>query len=129
MVEGQYRGMPLKFVDTPGLELSSTAVGYNNKVLNAIKGAQKKHKPDLVLYVDRCDVVRAASPSCIRKPNQSCCPVPDVLHTPCVGLRNCIVLCRAAAACYCKGCSLVKLRETASAKRQGSSLSAHAGVS
>ena len=45
-------------MDTPGLESSANALGYNNKVLHSIKAAQKKHKPDLVLYVDRCDTVR-----------------------------------------------------------------------
>lgn len=56
-MEGSFRGMPMRFVDTPGLQASSTALNQNTKVLHAIKGAQKKYKPDLVLYVDRCDMV------------------------------------------------------------------------
>ncbi|KAK9809626.1 hypothetical protein WJX73_008770 [Symbiochloris irregularis] len=58
-VEGRYREMPMRFIDTPGLQASPTALAHNTKVLHAIKGAQKKYKPDLVLYVDRCDMVRS----------------------------------------------------------------------
>ena len=57
LVEGSYRGMPLRFIDTPGLELATTAIGKNTRTLHSIRAAQKKHKPDLVLYIDRCDVV------------------------------------------------------------------------
>ena len=57
VVDGTYRGLPLRFIDTPGLELSASAISHNNRLLFSIKGAMKKHKPQLVLYVDRCDAV------------------------------------------------------------------------
>ena len=58
VVTGQYRGIGLRFIDTPGLTMSGSSLTGNARILHGIKKALKKHRPDLVLYVDRQDVVR-----------------------------------------------------------------------
>jgi GTPase SAR1 family protein len=50
---GSVLGCDLTLIDTPGLHASASGYGRNQQVLQAIKGAYKKHKPDLVVYVDR----------------------------------------------------------------------------
>ena len=50
-------GMRLRFVDTPGLEASADRDGHNRHVLSQIEKARRRYKPDLVLYVDRLDMV------------------------------------------------------------------------
>ena len=57
VVQGQFRGINLKCIDTPGLAMSGSSLTGNNRALHAIRKAMRKHKPDLVLYVDRNDVV------------------------------------------------------------------------
>ena len=58
VVKGEFRGIGLRFIDTPGLAMSGSSLTTNAKVLHGIRRAMKKHRPDLVLYVDRQDVVR-----------------------------------------------------------------------
>lgn len=58
VVEGSVRGIPCRFIDTPGLNPAASQLATNLRSLNSIKAAYKKHKPDIVLYVDRLDVVR-----------------------------------------------------------------------
>ncbi len=58
IVQGTYRGFKVKFIDTPGLHMASSQLARNMDVLNAAKKAFNKHKPDLVLYVDRMDELR-----------------------------------------------------------------------
>ena len=58
VVHGQYRGIRLKCIDTPGLAMSGSSLTRNQAKLHAIRKAMNKHRPDLVLYVDRNDVVR-----------------------------------------------------------------------
>ena len=35
-MEGDYHGIPLRFIDTPGLVPSADAVGHNERVLNQV---------------------------------------------------------------------------------------------
>ena len=67
-------GMRLRFIDTPGLEPSASRIGHNQRVLSQIKKAMNKYKPDLVLYIDRMDVVRAvpARSSCFQNSWPGC---------------------------------------------------------
>lgn len=57
VLDGCINGIRVRFIDTPGLQAASSAVGYNGRVLGQIRKAHKKHKPDNVLYFDRMDVV------------------------------------------------------------------------
>lgn len=66
VVHGQYRGINLKCIDTPGLAMSGSTLTRNAGVLHAIRKAMNKHKPDLVLYVDRNDVVGPVRWLCCR---------------------------------------------------------------
>ena len=36
VVEGNYHGIPLRFIDTPGLVPSADSVGHNERVLNQV---------------------------------------------------------------------------------------------
>jgi hypothetical protein len=58
VISGVVSGINIRFVDTPGLEASASAVRKNQGVLLGIKAAHKKYNPDIVLYVDRVDMVR-----------------------------------------------------------------------
>eukprot|EP00891_Asterochloris_glomerata_P006308 jgi/Astpho2/6308/fgenesh1_pg.00090_%23_4_t len=58
MYRGDFEGIPLRLIDTPGLEVSQAEMGSNLEKLGKIKRAYKKHKPDIVMYVDRADVIR-----------------------------------------------------------------------
>jgi hypothetical protein len=62
VISGVVSGINIRFVDTPGLEAAASAVRKNQKVLLGIKAAHKKYNPDIVLYVDRVDVVRHSLP-------------------------------------------------------------------
>ena len=59
MVTGEFRGIGLRCIDTPGLTMSGSSLTSNSRILHTIKKAMKKHRPDLVLYVDRQDMVRS----------------------------------------------------------------------
>ena len=59
VVTGQFRGIGLRCIDTPGLTMSGSSLTSNSRILHTIKKAMKKHRPDLVLYVDRQDMVRS----------------------------------------------------------------------
>ena len=48
-------GVKMRFIDTPGL---SHSAANGPRVLAQINRAYKKYKPDIVLYVDRADVIR-----------------------------------------------------------------------
>ncbi len=37
-MEGDYHGIPLRFIDTPGLVPSADCVGHNERVLNQARG-------------------------------------------------------------------------------------------
>ncbi|KAK9858808.1 hypothetical protein WJX84_002378 [Apatococcus fuscideae] len=58
---GEFKGIALKLIDTPGLEPSSSATAHNRSILKKIKSAHKKYKPNMVFYVDRMDVLRRQS--------------------------------------------------------------------
>ncbi|KAK9837680.1 hypothetical protein WJX74_002838 [Apatococcus lobatus] len=55
---GEFKGVGVKIIDTPGLESSSNATAHNLSVLKKIKAAHRKYKPTMVFYVDRMDVLR-----------------------------------------------------------------------
>lgn len=57
-VTGTVAGVRVKFIDTPGLQPSAANIGSNQRLLNQMHGAFKKHKPDIMLYMDRADVFR-----------------------------------------------------------------------
>jgi len=46
--------MAVTAIDTPGLHASADAQSANRSLLKSIKGAWKKHKPNFLVYVDRC---------------------------------------------------------------------------
>lgn len=64
MLEGAINGIRVRFIDTPGLQASSSAVGYNTRVLSQIRKAHRKYKPDNVLYFDRMDQVSPSLSIC-----------------------------------------------------------------
>eukprot|EP00798_Chlamydomonas_sp_ICE-L_P015505 gene15505-21592_t len=55
VTKGTAHGIPLICIDTPGLVPSASESKYNSKVLRQIRSAYQKHKPDLVIFVDRLD--------------------------------------------------------------------------
>lgn len=61
VINGEVNGIKIKFIDTPGLELSPSAMSRNIQRLRAAKRAYDKHKPSCVLYVDRMDNSRRDS--------------------------------------------------------------------
>lgn len=50
---GSVAGIELRLVDTPGLAACAADAGTNAAPLRAIRGAFRRYKPDLVVYVDR----------------------------------------------------------------------------
>ena len=56
VIRGEISGIPVTFIDTPGLEPSAAAIGANLAKLHAAKRAWNRHKPQAVLYVDRLDM-------------------------------------------------------------------------
>lgn len=58
VVEGSVKGINMRFIDTPGLQLGSSSLRHNDNILAQIKKATKKMKPDVVMWVDRMDVLR-----------------------------------------------------------------------
>ena len=59
VVEGSVNGIAVRFIDTPGLQPAASAAAANARILADIRRAHNKHKPDIVLYFDRMDLVRA----------------------------------------------------------------------
>ena len=57
MVEGGAFGLKLRLIDTPGLHPASGSQRTNDKILSKINKARSKHKPDLVIYCERLDMV------------------------------------------------------------------------
>ncbi|KAK9820840.1 hypothetical protein WJX81_004481 [Elliptochloris bilobata] len=58
VVEGSVNGIAVRFIDTPGLQPAASAAAANAHILADIRRAHNKHKPDIVLYFDRMDLVR-----------------------------------------------------------------------
>lgn len=58
VLRGQVAGVPITFIDTPGLQPGPASAAANLKTLHAAKRAWNKHRPHVVLYVDRMDVPR-----------------------------------------------------------------------
>ncbi|KAF3782809.1 Translocase of chloroplast 90 [Nymphaea thermarum] len=56
-VVGMVNGIKVKVVDTPGLSPSVYSQRRNRKILFSIKRFMRKSRPDIVLYVDRLDVI------------------------------------------------------------------------
>lgn len=50
----------MEFIDTPGLQASSTRQADNRAALKAVKAAYRWHKPNYVFWVDRLDAGRPA---------------------------------------------------------------------
>ena len=46
--------MTLEMIDTPGLHPAGPEFRPNAAALRAVTGAFRHHRPDLVVYVDRC---------------------------------------------------------------------------
>lgn len=57
VVEGGAFGLQLKLIDTPGLHPASGSQRRNEKILKKVNKARTKHKPDLVIYCERLDMV------------------------------------------------------------------------
>jgi AIG1 family len=55
VLRGEVSGIPITFIDTPGLQAGPGAMAANLKKLHACKRAWNKHKPHAVLYLDRMD--------------------------------------------------------------------------
>lgn len=55
VVSGKVAGCTLNFIDTPGLLRGPDGIRHNLRVLKAVRAAQAKHRPTIVLYVDRMD--------------------------------------------------------------------------
>ncbi|KAG2429457.1 hypothetical protein HYH02_014039 [Chlamydomonas schloesseri] len=55
---GDHNGIPLTFIDTPGLHASAARTADNRAILRSVRAAYKWHKPDYVFYVDRLDATR-----------------------------------------------------------------------
>ncbi|PNW70794.1 hypothetical protein CHLRE_17g734300v5 [Chlamydomonas reinhardtii] len=58
VVRGDHNGIPLTFIDTPGLHASASRTADNRAILRAVRAAYRWHKPDYVFYVDRLDATR-----------------------------------------------------------------------
>ncbi|KAI3742600.1 hypothetical protein L1987_60288 [Smallanthus sonchifolius] len=57
-VVGTVNGIKICFIDTPGLLPSSTnTIGRNRKILHKIKKRIRKSPPDMVLYLERLDMI------------------------------------------------------------------------
>ncbi|KAG2450728.1 hypothetical protein HYH02_004566 [Chlamydomonas schloesseri] len=55
VLTGSAHGIGLAFIDTPGLSLAPGGAARNAQVLQQIRRAYHRHKPDLLVYVDRLD--------------------------------------------------------------------------
>ncbi|KAI3801801.1 hypothetical protein L1987_29917 [Smallanthus sonchifolius] len=57
-VVGTVNGIKISFIDTPGLLPSSpNTIGRNRKILHKIKKRIRKSPPDMVLYLERLDMI------------------------------------------------------------------------
>ncbi|KAH9291582.1 hypothetical protein KI387_043229, partial [Taxus chinensis] len=56
-IVGTVNGIRVRVIDTPGLHVSSADQSLNGKILASIKHFIKKTPPDIVLYVDRLDML------------------------------------------------------------------------
>jgi len=65
VMKGTCQGVKLEIIDTPGLRAAAGDSAANARVLRQIRRAYRKHKPDLVVYVDRLD---ATSPGMVGPP-------------------------------------------------------------
>lgn len=55
ITSGKVAGCTLNFIDTPGLLRGPDGIRHNLRVLKGVRAAQAKHRPTMVLYVDRMD--------------------------------------------------------------------------
>lgn len=55
VLRGEVSGIPVTFIDTPGLQAGPGAMAANLKKLHSCKRAWNKYKPHAVLYLDRMD--------------------------------------------------------------------------
>lgn len=58
ILRGEVAGIPVTFIDTPGLQAGPAATAANLRKLHAAKRAWNRHKPHAVLWVDRMDLGR-----------------------------------------------------------------------
>ncbi|GIL74794.1 hypothetical protein Vretifemale_4702 [Volvox reticuliferus] len=58
IIRGAHNGIPITFIDTPGLHAAAARTAENKAILRSIRAAYKWHKPDYVFYVDRLDATR-----------------------------------------------------------------------
>lgn len=58
VLRGEVSGIPVTFIDTPGLQAGPSALGDNLRKLHAAKRAWDRYKPHAVLYLDRMDAPR-----------------------------------------------------------------------
>ncbi|GIL48193.1 hypothetical protein Vafri_4877 [Volvox africanus] len=58
VVRGTHNGIPITFIDTPGLHAAAARTAENKAILRSVRAAYKWHKPDYVFYVDRLDATR-----------------------------------------------------------------------
>ncbi len=61
LVRGQHNGIPLTFIDTPGLHASAARVAENKAILRGVRAAYRRHKPDYIFYVDRWGAERVVA--------------------------------------------------------------------
>ncbi|GLI69475.1 hypothetical protein VaNZ11_014107 [Volvox africanus] len=58
VVRGAHNGIPITFIDTPGLHAAAARTAENKAILRSVRAAYRWHKPDYVFYVDRLDATR-----------------------------------------------------------------------
>ncbi|XP_042396172.1 translocase of chloroplast 90, chloroplastic-like isoform X1 [Zingiber officinale] len=56
-IVGTVKGINVTVIDTPGLSASCSNMHQNRKLLHSIKRFVRKSQPDVVLYIDRLDVM------------------------------------------------------------------------
>ena len=75
VVEGGAFGLKLRLIDTPGLHPASGSQRKNEKILAKINRARSKHKPDLVIYCERLDMVSCSFQFMQSETKQSVAPM------------------------------------------------------
>ena len=58
ILRGEVSGIPVTFIDTPGLQVGPSALADNLRKLHAAKRAWNRHRPHAVLWMDRIDASR-----------------------------------------------------------------------
>lgn len=58
VLRGEVSGIPVTFIDTPGLEAGPAALADNLRKLHSAKRAWNRHRPHAVLWMDRIDASR-----------------------------------------------------------------------